>query len=120
MERPDEFQTWKLALDEIDNLKLYEPHYVSADIWTQVKPQIGRKRLFYDSNMRLGAGPGFLQKDDILCITAGSSKPLLLRKHGGANSYWFLGFAYLDGAMNGELTAEFLATGRPIETFEIR
>lgn len=63
----------------------------------------GNRRFFTSSEGFLGLGPDCIQPSDIICICKGAAVPFVLRKVSNSPRFQFIGEAYIEGVMNGEL-----------------
>ncbi|KAF2689807.1 HET-domain-containing protein [Lentithecium fluviatile CBS 122367] len=68
-----------------------------------------QRRLFWTQNGSYGLGPKCMQTGDVVAVLFGGNTPYVLRPHSG--EYLFLGQAYVDGIMQGQLVHE-LQAGR--------
>jgi hypothetical protein len=73
------------------------------------------RRVFYTENSSYGLGPRCMRPDDVVVVLYRSNTPYILRPQG--NSYLFMGQAYVDEIMNGELVREVKAGKRQEERF---
>jgi len=63
----------------------------------------GNRRFFISSDGSLGLGPDCIQPSDIICICKGAAVPFVLRKVSDSPCFQFIGEAYVQGIMDGEL-----------------
>ncbi|KAH7092285.1 heterokaryon incompatibility protein-domain-containing protein [Paraphoma chrysanthemicola] len=79
-------------------------HPLSADtkiLEEDIYTMRGKRRVFWTSNGSLGLGPQCMRADDIVVVLYGGNTPYVLRPRG--DKYLFLGEAYVDDIMHGEL-----------------
>lgn len=67
------------------------------------------RRPFATQGSRVGIGPSSCQVGDLICVVLGASYPFVLRK-GEKGRYRFVGFAYVDSIMDGELVKDNVQT----------
>lgn len=65
------------------------------------------RRVFLTQNGSFGLGPYCLRTGDIVAVLYGGVTPFILRPHG--DRYLFMGQAYIDGIMNGQVMEEMQA-----------
>ncbi|KAF2108782.1 heterokaryon incompatibility protein-domain-containing protein [Lophiotrema nucula] len=71
-----------------------------ADITTMMENMRANRRFALFENGAIGMVPRIAEPDDIVCILAGASVPMLLRPHG--TDWMFVGECYVHGIMDGE------------------
>jgi hypothetical protein len=59
------------------------------------------RRLFWTENAVLGLGPQCMRAGDVVVVLHGGNTPYILRPKG--DNYLFMGQAYVDDIMNGQL-----------------
>ena len=74
-----------------------------------------QRRMFWTENGSLGLGPQCMKVDDIVVVLYGGSTPYVLRPKG--DSYLFIGQAYVDDIMYGELVESLASGGLQEQTF---
>ena len=75
------------------------------------------RRLFITDKGRVGIGPMRMKVHDRITILFGSSLPAVLRSEGLA--YGFVGYSFITGMMNGEMTTKQKAKGGSCSEFDI-
>jgi len=58
-----------------------------------------------EGQMEYGLAPHQTRNGDIICILAGCTVPVVLRRRPDSNTYEFIGEAFVYGKMDGEATA---------------
>jgi hypothetical protein len=67
----------------------------------------------------LGMVPEKAKKQDAVCILAGCSIPVILRRYGDPDKFEFVGECYLQGYMNGEAVDELEREGGQFQETQI-
>lgn len=73
------------------------------------------RRVFFLQDGSLGLGPACMRLGDIVAVLYGSDAPCVLRPRG--DNYLFLGLAYIDDIMHGELVEDMRARRRSEQEF---
>jgi hypothetical protein len=103
------------SADHSFELASVPPGHDSSIYVSEASCYCGHRRLFRTRNDSIGLGPACMRPDDIVVVLYGGNTPYVLRPRG--DKYLFMGQAYVDEIMHGELFQELEKGNRKEQEF---